>query len=83
MFANSKDVADYFGKKHYDVLKDIDRISQQEDFPGGWFRRIDVKHPAINGTIRTFDMTRDGFTLLVMGYTGKKGVRPDIGAHPL
>lgn len=29
VFANSRDVAEFFGKAHYDVLKDIDRLKDQ------------------------------------------------------
>jgi len=77
VFANSKDVADYFGKNHRDVLTDIRRIIEGAKISAAWFvptvhtvtrlGRGSVDYPA-------FDMTRDGFTLLVMGYTGKKAM---------
>ena len=77
-FANSRDVADLFGKEHHNVLKDIRRLMAQADMAydltASWFRPIDL--PDSYGRLsNTYDMTRDGFTLLVMGYTGPKAMK--------
>ena len=74
VFANSQDVADYFGKNHFHVLGRIDAllspgqhpISDAAPFTAAPYRDA-------NGEQRpAFDRTRDGFALLAMGFTGAK-----------
>lgn len=76
MFANSKDVADYFGKRHADVLRDIYVIETNANLRPSQFHKM-FRASGYEDKKRelrpAFDMTRNGFTLLVMGYTGKKG----------
>lgn len=76
VFANSRDVAEFFGKQHAHVLRDIDEIiSHAPDLDRGYFLMGFDPHPTVKGrVIRSFDMTKDGFTLLVMGYTGAKAM---------
>lgn len=82
VFANSRDVADFFEKEHKNVLRDILSILDsgvvERPTPGQlkseptscWF--IPSKYlDCWNRQQISYDMTRDGFTLLVMGYTGK------------
>ena len=73
VFANSRDVAAYFGKNHADVLRDIRGIRKSAD-PRRWFTDAPYIHPQNSQSYPAFDMTRDGFTLLVMGYTGPKAM---------
>ena len=43
-----------------------------------WFLPVTVETVVGNGAVRhyrAFDMTRDGFTLLAMGFTGAKALR--------
>jgi Rha family phage regulatory protein len=72
LFANSRDVAEYFQKRHDNVLRDIDNILKTLD--SSILRNhqfIEAMMPDGSGVSRrTFDMTRDGFTLLAMGFTG-------------
>ncbi|MTK63862.1 MAG: Rha family transcriptional regulator [Methanobacterium sp.] len=73
VFANSRDVADFFGKRHADVLRDINVIRQATDADLRWFTH--APYEDAKGELRAaYDMTRDGFTLLVMGYTGPKAM---------
>lgn len=77
--ANSRDVADFFGKRHDNVLRDIvDRLLKSEDTPKDWFMEAPwfTRVTPTGGCVhsKTYDMTRDGFTLLVMGYTGPKAM---------
>lgn len=70
---SSRDVADRFEKRHADVLRDIDAIlDPNADLrSGGWF--IETSYFDVQGQERrAFDLTRQGFTLLVMGWTGEK-----------
>ncbi|MGQ3672298.1 Rha family transcriptional regulator [Xanthobacter sp. TB0136] len=76
--ANSRDVAAHFGKQHKNVLRDIEAMitddpacrlnfeltSQTVAMPRGGTRQ----EPA-------YLMDRDGFTLLAMGFTGKKALQ--------
>jgi Rha family phage regulatory protein len=72
---NSRDVAREFGKRHDNVLRDIQALlatpSELRGFD--WFR--EVSYLDEKGEARpSFDLTRDGFTLLVQGWTGPKAL---------
>jgi len=77
---NSRVVAEAFEKRHDNVLRDIDNIlgsselrnlAEQGVMP---FREVYVFDEKANKNVRTFDMTRDGFTLLAMGWTGDRAM---------
>ncbi|WP_209487561.1 Rha family transcriptional regulator [Xanthobacter flavus] len=76
--ASSKDVAAYFGKRHDHVLRDIDTLMSEAPScaPNFGATSETVVMPR-GGTrqVRSFDMTRDGFTLLAMGFTGAKALK--------
>lgn len=72
----SLDVAETFGKEHYHVMEDIREIQSKISTPefSGLFYEDEYK--ASNGKGNPmYYMNRDGFTLLVMGYTGEKAMR--------
>lgn len=71
VFASSRDVADFFGKLHRHVLDGIDQLIEK-GVPG--FRQTPWVHPQNGQTYRSFNMTKDSFTLLVMGFTGSKAL---------
>jgi len=74
--ASSIDVAAHFGKDHKGVLRQIRQIEAncQESFNGRNFAPVEItdakgeKRPA-------YSMTRDGFTLLAMGFTGPRALQ--------
>lgn len=85
--ALSTDVARYFGKDHYHVLRDIENLIESIE---NLTQVIDYRHkpifgetaierpnPLTNGTIKSkaYRMDRDAFTLLVMGWTGEKALQ--------
>lgn len=72
--ANSRDVAAYFEKRHDNVLRDIDALIAMS--PEAVLNFEFCSYQAAEGgrSYRSFDMTHDGFTLLAMGFTGKKAV---------
>lgn len=74
MFANSRDVATFFEKRHDNVLADIDRVLSTPEISGmGLFTCVQTPHLTVIGRmIPSWDMTKDGFTLLVMGYAKAK-----------
>lgn len=70
-------MAEVFGKQHGHVLRDIAEISKNLQAPNleaEWFR--ESTYVGDNGkTLPCTNLTRDGFMLLVMGYTGKDATR--------
>lgn len=64
-------VAEVFGKEHKNVLRDIETLSCSNDFNRLNFKRITYKD-ARNREQTAYEMTKDGFSFLVMGYTGAK-----------
>ncbi|WP_334468311.1 Rha family transcriptional regulator [Arsenophonus sp. PmNCSU2021_1] len=68
---NSRDVADYFGKRHDDILKKLRNIDSSAEFNARNF--AEVNYIDAKGEKRPmYQMTKDGFVFLVMGFTGKK-----------
>ncbi len=76
---DSRDVAKAFEKEHKNVLADIRKITEpksglSEDFgrlnfqPSSYLNEQNKKQPC-------YAMTRDGFTLLAMGFTGPKAMQ--------
>ena len=82
-------VAEYFGKEHAKVVKDIDRIisdcaemASEQETPKmaslettEMFRKSSYK---VEGQLRSYPMyymNFDGFTLLAMGFTGKEALK--------
>ena len=70
----SLDIADTFGKEHRSVLQDIRELSCSEEFRLHNFVQSDYLNEQ-NHKQPMYYVTRDGFTLLVMGYTGEKSMK--------
>ena len=72
--ANSLIVAQMFERRHDNVLRDIKTLDCSDEFrrlnfeESSYINEQGKKQPCVN-------MTRDGFTFLVMGYRGKKAAR--------
>nr|WP_054463058.1 Rha family transcriptional regulator [Edwardsiella ictaluri] len=68
-------VAEFFGKQHKNVIQKIETLDCSPDFASANFS-ADVQSVSIgNGAKREskiYEMTKDGFVFLVMGFTGKK-----------
>lgn len=74
-FANSRDVATFFGKPHDNVLRDIDVLLLGPSELSDLFHEHAEYHDKARKLVRAFDMTKDGFTLLAMGFTGAKALQ--------
>ena len=86
MFADSHDtarvdslfVAKTFEKEHKHVLRDIAKITEPKSGLSEEFNRLNfelVNYKDAKGEKRPcYYLTRDGFTMLTMGYTGKKAM---------
>lgn len=75
---NSRDVADLFGKQHGHILRSIDAL--QRELVGspkmdGLFHEHAEHHDKARKIVRGYSMTKDGFVLLAMGFTGKEALR--------
>lgn len=71
---NSLGVAETFEKEHARVLRDIRELECSKEFRVGNFAESSYKNTQ-NKKQPMYYMTRDGFTLLVMGYTGHKAMK--------
>ena len=70
----SLQIAENFEKKHQHVLRDIDALKQDVSNFGQMF--IESNQPDSYGRDRRiYYMNRDGFSLLAMGFTGKKALQ--------
>lgn len=79
VYVDSRWVAKVFDKTHDNVLKDVRRIMDPESGYSYSFRLVNFHESSYrnsqNKKMPCFLMTRDGFTALAMGYTGKKAAR--------
>lgn len=71
-------VAERFGKLHKDVLRRIASLDCSPDFHKRNFAPMIVRVTVGKGAVReepAFRMSRDGFTFLCMGFTGKEAAK--------
>lgn len=75
-FSNSRHVAAYFNKRHDDVLKAIrNLIANEADLGVRNFAETPYVDPQNGQTYKSYDMDRDGFSILAMGFTGAKALK--------
>nr|DAM69971.1 MAG TPA: regulatory protein [Caudoviricetes sp.] len=73
---SSKVLADTFGKAHKDVIRAINNLEIPADFRERNFAPSRYHSKNKNGQILpAYEITRDGFTLLAMGFTGSKALK--------
>ncbi len=70
---SSRNIARDFNKEHFNVIRDIEGILKNEDTQQLFYETTYI-HEQNKQEYREFLMNRDGFTLLVMGFTGKKAM---------
>jgi Rha family phage regulatory protein len=66
-------VAEVFEKEHKNVKRDVQELGCSADFYTLNFERIEYRDSR-GRTQEKYLMTQDGFTLLVMGYTGQRAM---------
>lgn len=71
VLTTSLKVAEIFGKVHAKVMRDIENLYCSKDFTVANFGKRTFTTEQGN-EYPMYEMTKDGFTFLVMGYTGKK-----------
>lgn len=79
IFCDSLQIAETFNKRHSDVLRTIEVILKQdnglsENFTQRNFALSDYKD-STGKKNKLYLLTKDGFTIITMGYTGKKAMR--------
>lgn len=73
---SSRVVARDFDKQHNHVLRDIDNIKSTNTIQDWTLLFIESQYKASNGKMnKEYLLTRDGFSLLVMGFTGKEALQ--------
>ena len=74
LVTSSLKVAEKFGKRHYDVLEAIDKMYSTEKSVQSLFHEDSYKDSSGKSN-KLYYMNRDGFSLLVMGFTGKEALK--------
>lgn len=70
---SSKDLAEHFNKDHKNILRDIREILSAQNRANEFFHEESYSY---NGRcLPMYLMNRDGFSLLAMGFTGKKALQ--------
>lgn len=71
----SRVIADRFGKRHADVARSInDLIEGEAEWGARNFAQTPYVDPQNGQTYQMYEMSRDGYSMLVMGFTGKKAM---------
>lgn len=71
----SKTVADTFGKRHDNVIRDIKELIAKAPEFGALNFEESTYISKQNKKLPSYKMTKDGFTLLAMGYTTEKAIQ--------
>jgi Rha family phage regulatory protein len=74
LWTTSVDLARNFGKRHDNVIRDIVNLTIPDEFRLLNFEESSYLNEQGKGQ-PMYEMTRDGFTLLAMGFTGKKAMQ--------
>lgn len=82
VFTNSRDVSAYFQKRHDNIMRDIDNLLETNAKLGEKGHLLNFEEMTVEIQIgkgasrqfRTYEMDRDAFTLLAMGFTGPKAL---------
>lgn len=70
---SSKDIAEHFGKDHKNVLQNIRDILVAENSATKFYQEATYQNRGKD--YKEYLMNRDGFSLLAMGFTGKKALQ--------
>nr|VFK16247.1 MAG: phage regulatory protein, rha family [Candidatus Kentron sp. LFY] len=78
IFTTSQDIARRFGKQHKNILRDIDDLECSAEYRRLNFEPTVYERPNPSGgkpiPTRMFEITRDGFVILAMGFTGRRAM---------
>lgn len=74
LFTDSRKVAEAFGKQHQHITQKIEKLDCSAQFSSSNFS-LHVENQQVGTArrdIKYYEMTKDGFMFLVMGFTGKQ-----------
>lgn len=74
VFTDSLLLSEIFDKRHSDLLRDIEKLDCSKDFTQRNFALSEYKD-VTGRTLKKYLLTKDGFSFLVFGYTGKKAAQ--------
>jgi anti-repressor protein len=74
LVTDSVTVSETFGKRHADVLRSIENLECSQEFIERNFA-LNEYQDSIGRKLPKYLITQDGFSFLVMGYTGKEAAR--------
>lgn len=76
MVVSSREVAENFGKRHADILRDIENLLKNDSTQNCVQYFIQSEYKDASGKVnKEYMLPRDGFSLLVMGFTGKEALK--------
>ena len=79
LFVSSREVSENFNKEHRNVLRDINEIISKLEGSAQNIAHLFIEseyvHPQNKQVYREYLLTRDGFSILVMGFTGEKALQ--------
>lgn len=70
---DSLDVAEHFGKRHKNMIQNIERLAENSADVKKLFK-VQTYTDSYGREQKKYFMNRDGFSLLVMGFTGKEAI---------
>jgi Rha family phage regulatory protein len=68
-------IAETFEKEHRTILRDIENLQCSDEFRVNNFVHTTYIHPQNKQTYPMYEITKDGFSFLAMGYTGAKAAQ--------
>jgi len=71
----SKQIAEDFGKAHKHVIRDIEQSQVSDNFRKTNFGLSEYRIEGQSRKYKQYLLTRDGFTMIAMGYKGKKAIQ--------
>jgi Rha family phage regulatory protein len=71
LMTTSKIISDVFGKAHRDVCRAVNQLDCSDEFRARNYAQSSYTSPQ-QKVLKCFAITRDGFSFLCMGFTGKK-----------
>lgn len=76
LVTSSRNIAERFGKEHRHVIRDIENITSQRCVQNWADLFIESSyHDSYKREQKQYLLTRDGFSLLAMGFTGAKALK--------
>ena len=74
VFTTSIQISEAFEKRHDNIVRAIESLECSEEFRILNFEETPYTNPQNKQTYKAYKITRDGFTILAMGFTGKKAM---------